>query len=270
MKYMIQMNVPADQWDAIMSGYSKEDMEAMFAHMTALNEDLTAAGEWVEGQGLGGPSLVKTVRAGTDGRPQVTDGPAQGKPHPGRVLGRRRQERGPGPGDRRTGIGMPGSGRQAQQRPGRSTPDPRGPDPGLNLAEPPGGHRQPVSRLPGCGPCGPCGQPPGRGHFRPTETARSATRRHSVIPPPRRPPSHSPGRAAAWWIPLRKCGALTIVEGHHGLSRRAGAAGWGERFHRHGQRLVRALFSLDVVLAAAAADPSRDQLLTPLRTGSSV
>ncbi|MEV6784686.1 YciI family protein [Streptomyces sp. NPDC051098] len=77
---MIQMNVPADQWDAIMSGYSKADMEAMFAHMNALNEDLTAAGEWVEGQGLGGPSLVKTVRAGSDGRPQVTDGPEHAGP----------------------------------------------------------------------------------------------------------------------------------------------------------------------------------------------
>lgn len=76
MKYMIQMNVPADQWDAVMSGYSEKDMEAMFAHMNALNEDLAAAGEWVEGQGLGGPSLVKTVRAGDDGRHQVTDGPA--------------------------------------------------------------------------------------------------------------------------------------------------------------------------------------------------
>ncbi|MET9610727.1 YciI family protein [Streptomyces sp. NPDC006512] len=77
MKYMIQMNVPAAQWDTIMSAYSKDDMEAMFAHMNSLNADLVSAGEWVDGQGLGGPSLVKTVRAGSDGRPQVTDGPAQ-------------------------------------------------------------------------------------------------------------------------------------------------------------------------------------------------
>lgn len=77
MKYMIQMNVPAAQWDAIMSNHSTADMEAMFAHMNALNEDISAAGEWVDAQGLGGPSAVKTVRAGSDGRPQVTDGPAQ-------------------------------------------------------------------------------------------------------------------------------------------------------------------------------------------------
>lgn len=82
MKYMIQMNVPADEWNAIMASYSKDDMEAMFAHMNSLNEDLVAAGEWVDGQGLGGPSLAKTVRAGSDGRPQVSDGPAQ----PGHIL----------------------------------------------------------------------------------------------------------------------------------------------------------------------------------------
>ncbi|WP_030719029.1 YciI family protein [Streptomyces sp. NRRL F-2580] len=77
MKYMIQMNVPAAEWDAVMSSYSDEDMQAMFAHMEALNNELTSAGEWVDGQGLGGPAQVKTVRAGSDGRPQVTDGPAR-------------------------------------------------------------------------------------------------------------------------------------------------------------------------------------------------
>lgn len=77
MKYMIQMNMPAAEWDAVMSSYSKDDMEAVFAHMNALNADLQAAGEWVDAQGLGGPARVKTVRAGSDGRPRVTDGPAQ-------------------------------------------------------------------------------------------------------------------------------------------------------------------------------------------------
>ncbi|MFF3672691.1 YciI family protein [Streptomyces sp. NPDC002120] len=77
MKYMIQMNVPTAEWDAVMSSYSDEDMQAMFAHMEALNSELTSAGEWVDGQGLGGPAQVKTVRAGGDGRPQVTDGPAR-------------------------------------------------------------------------------------------------------------------------------------------------------------------------------------------------
>ncbi|WP_405426639.1 YciI family protein [Streptomyces erythrochromogenes] len=76
MKYMIQMNVPAAEWDAVMSSYSEEDMQAVFAHMDALNNELVSAGEWVDGQGLGGPAQVKTVRADSDGRPRVTDGPA--------------------------------------------------------------------------------------------------------------------------------------------------------------------------------------------------
>ncbi|CAM5385201.1 hypothetical protein GCM10010329_13380 [Streptomyces spiroverticillatus] len=82
MLYMIQMNVDAAEWDRVMSGYSQEDMQAMFAHMEALNNELTSAGEMVEARGLGGPSLAKTVRAGSDGRPQVTDGPA----HKGGIL----------------------------------------------------------------------------------------------------------------------------------------------------------------------------------------
>ncbi|OEJ29691.1 hypothetical protein AR457_24975 [Streptomyces agglomeratus] len=82
MEYMIQMNVPADEWDGLMSSFSKEDMLAMFAHMDALNQEIGAAGELVEARGLGGPGLVKTVRATDDGRAKVTDGPAE----PGRIL----------------------------------------------------------------------------------------------------------------------------------------------------------------------------------------
>ncbi|MFD6415148.1 YciI family protein [Streptomyces sp. NPDC060194] len=73
---MIQLNVDADGWDGMMAGYGPEDMQAMFAHMEALNAELTAAGEMVEARGLGGPGLVKTVRAGAEGAPQVTDGPS--------------------------------------------------------------------------------------------------------------------------------------------------------------------------------------------------
>lgn len=76
MLYMIQMNVDADSWDSVMSSYSQDDMRAMFTHMETLNNELTSAGEMVEARGLGGPSLARTVRAGSDGSPQVTEGPA--------------------------------------------------------------------------------------------------------------------------------------------------------------------------------------------------
>jgi hypothetical protein len=76
MLYMVQMNVKAADWDGIMSSYSQDDMQAMFAHMEALNNELNSTGEMVEARGLGGPSQAKTVRAGSDGTAQVTDGPA--------------------------------------------------------------------------------------------------------------------------------------------------------------------------------------------------
>ncbi|GAA3489877.1 hypothetical protein [Streptomyces cremeus] len=76
MLYMIQMNVDAAEWDSVMSSYSQDDMQAMFAHMEDLNNELTSAGEMVEARGLGGPSLAKTVRADSDGKPRVTDGQA--------------------------------------------------------------------------------------------------------------------------------------------------------------------------------------------------
>ncbi|MFD3517337.1 YciI family protein [Streptomyces sp. NPDC058657] len=76
MLYMIQMNVDADSWDTMMSSFSQDDMQAMFAHMNTLNDELTSAGEMVEARGLGGPSLARTVRAGADGSPEVTEGQA--------------------------------------------------------------------------------------------------------------------------------------------------------------------------------------------------
>jgi hypothetical protein len=42
--------------------------------MHDFNKALTAAGEWVDAQGLTPPGQAKLVRAGKDGRP-VTDGP---------------------------------------------------------------------------------------------------------------------------------------------------------------------------------------------------
>jgi hypothetical protein len=42
--------------------------------MRDLNRELTASGEWVDGQGLAPPGQAKLVRAGRDGAP-ATDGP---------------------------------------------------------------------------------------------------------------------------------------------------------------------------------------------------
>lgn len=74
MKYMLMMHAPRGTGDWAVTDWSPEDLQAHMGFMHALNRDLTASGEWVDGQGLASPGEAKQVRAGTDGRP-VTDGP---------------------------------------------------------------------------------------------------------------------------------------------------------------------------------------------------
>src|SRR5215212_8886521 len=74
MKYMMMMNVPAGTGDYQITSWSPEDFKAHIAFMHRFNQELTEAGEWVDGQGLAPPSQARLVRAGKDGAP-VTDGP---------------------------------------------------------------------------------------------------------------------------------------------------------------------------------------------------
>ncbi len=74
MKYMMMMHAPRDTGDYRINDWSPEDFQAHMAFMHQFNQELTAAGEWVDGQGLAAPGEAKLVRAGKDGAP-VTDGP---------------------------------------------------------------------------------------------------------------------------------------------------------------------------------------------------
>ena len=74
MKYMMMMHVPAGTGEYKVSDWSPEDFQAHIAFMHRFSQELTAAGEWVDGQGLAAPGEAKLVRAGKDGAP-VTDGP---------------------------------------------------------------------------------------------------------------------------------------------------------------------------------------------------
>lgn len=74
MRYMLMMHAPRGTGDYQIFDWSPEDFQAHMAFMHRLNQDLTAAGEWVDGQGLTPPGQAKLVRAGTDGAP-ITDGP---------------------------------------------------------------------------------------------------------------------------------------------------------------------------------------------------
>jgi hypothetical protein len=74
MKYMLMMHAPRGTGDWGVNNWSPEDFQAHIAFMHQFNQELTASGEWVDGQGLAAPAEARLVRAGKDGAP-ITDGP---------------------------------------------------------------------------------------------------------------------------------------------------------------------------------------------------
>jgi hypothetical protein len=75
MRYMLMMHAPRGKGDYQVSDWSPEDFKAHIAFMHRINQELTAAGEWVGGEGLAAPGEARIVRAGKGGTPAVTDGP---------------------------------------------------------------------------------------------------------------------------------------------------------------------------------------------------
>ena len=75
MRYMLMMHAPRGKGDYQVSDWSPEDFKAHIAFMHRINQELTAAGEWVGGEGLAAPGEARIVRAGKGGAPAVTDGP---------------------------------------------------------------------------------------------------------------------------------------------------------------------------------------------------
>ncbi|GAA3089530.1 YciI family protein [Streptomyces rectiviolaceus] len=82
MKYLVMVQGTQADYEA-QSGkpnatspaWSEKDLQAMFAFMGALNDDLAESGEIVDGQGLAEPSQTRLVDVDKDGRPVITDGP---------------------------------------------------------------------------------------------------------------------------------------------------------------------------------------------------
>jgi len=76
MKFMLMMHAPRAGWqDAGIGTWPPEDIKAHIGFMHAFNKELTAAGEFVDAQGLNLPEAARIVRAGKGGAPEVTDGP---------------------------------------------------------------------------------------------------------------------------------------------------------------------------------------------------
>ncbi len=74
MKYMLMMHAPRGTGENQIYDWSPDDFKAHIEFMHRFNQELTEAGEWVDGQGLTAPGEARLVRAGKDGAP-VTDGP---------------------------------------------------------------------------------------------------------------------------------------------------------------------------------------------------
>jgi hypothetical protein len=74
MKYMLLMQANRAGWQSFGS-MPPEDIRAHVGFMIKLNEQLAAAGELVDAQGLAPPEQARTVQARPGGTPAITDGP---------------------------------------------------------------------------------------------------------------------------------------------------------------------------------------------------
>ncbi|MEV2252914.1 YciI family protein [Streptomyces sp. NPDC050147] len=82
MKYLVMVQgtqadyeAQSGKGNATSPAWSEKDLQAMFAFMGALNDDLAESGEMVDGQGLAEPSQTRLVDVDKEGRPVITDGP---------------------------------------------------------------------------------------------------------------------------------------------------------------------------------------------------
>ncbi|MFG2671267.1 YciI family protein [Streptomyces sp. NPDC048445] len=82
MKYMVMVQGSQAGYEAMRGNasagapaWSEKDVQAMFAFMGAVNDDLAESGEFIDANGLTEPARTRFVRAGEDGRPVITDGP---------------------------------------------------------------------------------------------------------------------------------------------------------------------------------------------------
>ncbi|MFD5341575.1 YciI family protein [Streptomyces hawaiiensis] len=82
MKYLVMVQGTQADYEAMRGkasanspAWSAEELQAMFAYMGAINNDLAETGELVDGQGLAEPAQTRHVTLGDDGKAVITDGP---------------------------------------------------------------------------------------------------------------------------------------------------------------------------------------------------
>ncbi|MFI7409183.1 YciI family protein [Streptomyces sp. NPDC049627] len=82
MKYLVMVQGTQADYEAMQGkasahspAWSQQDVQAMYAYMGAINDDLAETGELIDGQGLAEPAKVRHVTVGEDGKAVITDGP---------------------------------------------------------------------------------------------------------------------------------------------------------------------------------------------------
>ena len=75
MKFMLMMHAPRGDGDWGILQWSPEALNAHIAFMLELNRSLRSEGAFVGAEGLAMPAQARIVRAGKNGKPEVTDGP---------------------------------------------------------------------------------------------------------------------------------------------------------------------------------------------------
>ncbi|MEU2160340.1 YciI family protein [Streptomyces chengbuensis] len=82
MKYLVMVQGSQADYEAMTGqassdspAWGEKDLQAMFSHMEAINNDLAESGELVDAQGLVEPARTRLVSLDDEGRPVVSDGP---------------------------------------------------------------------------------------------------------------------------------------------------------------------------------------------------
>src|SRR5690349_20484248 len=75
MKYMLMMNAPRGNGDWNITAWAPDDFKAHIDFMKRFAKELKESGELVGAEGLATPDRARVVRAATNGKPEVTDGP---------------------------------------------------------------------------------------------------------------------------------------------------------------------------------------------------
>jgi hypothetical protein len=82
MKYLVMVQGTQADYEAMRGrvsegspAWSEQELQAMYAYMGAISDDLSESGELVDAQGLVEPARTRLVTRGPDGKAVITDGP---------------------------------------------------------------------------------------------------------------------------------------------------------------------------------------------------